>query len=194
MRNRGIQMGLKEKRLVESVLFSAGKPVSIDEIQVATSLAPKKIDEAMQELIDDYDVSRRDETSMEIIKAGNKFAMQVKKKFLEQSVMVAKPEIQSNLLKTLALIAFHQPVKQSNLRRMIGPKVYEHIDELVGMKLIHSKPHGSTEMIATTKLFPEYFGIDTTKPEEIREFLAKKVIGNIDKVDIKKEEQTEEQV
>jgi len=48
--------------------------------------------------------------------------MQVKKKFLEQSVMVAKPEIQSNLLKPLALIAFHQPVKQSNLRRMIGPR------------------------------------------------------------------------
>jgi len=179
MRNRGIPMGLKEKRLVESVLFSAGKPVSIDEIQAATSLHPKKIDEAMQELIDDYDVSRKDETSMEIIKAGNKYAMQVKKKFLEQSVMVAKPEIQSNLLKTLALIAFHQPVKQSNLRRMIGPKVYEHVDELVGMKLIYSKPHGSTEMITTTKLFPEYFGIDTTKPEEIRGFLAKKVIGDI---------------
>jgi segregation and condensation protein B len=171
-------MGLKEKRLVESVLFSASKPASVDEIQEATSLTPKKIEEAMEELIDDYNVKRKDETSMEIVKAGNKYAMQVKKKFVDQSVMVAKPEIQSNLLKTLALIAFHQPVKQSNLRRMIGPKVYEHVDELVGMRLIYSKPHGSTEMITTTKLFPEYFGIDTTKPEEIRDFLAKKVIGN----------------
>jgi len=186
-------MGLKEKRLVESVLFSAGKPVSIEEIQAATSLPPKKIEDAIGELINDYDVERKDETSMEIVKAGNKYTMQVKKKFLEQSVMVAKPEIQSNLLKTLALIAFHQPVKQSNLVRMIGPKVYEHVDELVGMRLISSKPHGSTELISTTKLFPEYFGIDTTKPEEIREFLAKKVIGNIDKVEIKKEEQKEEQ-
>ena len=181
-------MGVKEKRLVESVLFSASKPASVEEIKEATNLAPKKIDEALEELIEDYNVKRKDETSMEIIKAGNKYAMQVKKKFLDQSVMVAKPEIHSHLLKTLALIAFHQPVKQSNLRRMIGPKVYEHVDELVALKLIYSKPHGSTEMITTTRLFPEYFGIDTTKPEEIRDFLAKKVIGNVDEVvDSKKE-------
>jgi len=190
-------MGLKERRLVESVLFSAGKPVSIEEIQEVTKLTPKKIEESLEELIQDYNVTRKDETAMEIAKAGNKFTMQVKKKFTDQSIMVAKPEIKSSVLKTLALIAFHQPVKQSNLRRMIGEKVYEHVDELLEMKLIHSKPHGSTEMITTTKLFPEYFGIDTTKPEEIREFLAKKVIGDIKQMDLtireKEEEPGEEQ-
>jgi len=36
-------------------------------------------------------------------------------------------------------------------------------------------------MLTTTKLFPEYFGIDSTKTEEIRDFLAKKVIGSIKK-------------
>jgi segregation and condensation protein B len=82
-------------------------------------------------------------------------------------------------LKTLALIAFHQPIKQSNLRRMIGPKVYDHVDELASHRLIYAKKHGSTEMLTTTKLFPEYFGINSTKPEEIREYLAKKVIGNL---------------
>jgi len=35
-------------------------------------------------------------------------------------------------------------------------------------------------MLTTTKLFPEYFGIDTTKPEEIRDFLMKKVAGKIE--------------
>ncbi|MDH7517278.1 MAG: SMC-Scp complex subunit ScpB, partial [Candidatus Thermoplasmatota archaeon] len=150
---------------------------------------------SLEELIQDYNVTRKDETAMEIAKAGNKFTMQVKKKFTDQSIMVAKPEIESSVLKTLALIAFHQPVKQSNLRRMIGEKVYQHVDELVEMKLIHSKPYGSTEMITTTKLFPEYFGIDTTKPEEIREFLAKKVIGDIKQMDfsVKKEEKQEEE-
>jgi len=186
-------MGVKEKRLVESVLFSAGKPISIEEIQEATKLTPKKIDESIEELIQDYNVARKDETSMEIVKAGNKFTMQIKKKFTDQSIMVAKPEIESNVLKTLALIAFHQPVKQSNLRRMIGEKVYEHVDELVGMKLIHTKPHGSTEMITTTRLFPEYFGIDTTRPEEIREFLAKKVIGDIKQIEPQKEEDENEE-
>jgi len=109
--------------------------------------------------------------------------MQVKKKFSDQSVMVASPEIEGNLLKTLTLIAFHQPIKQSNLRRMIGTKAYEHVDELADLKLIHSKKHGSTEMLTTTKLFPEYFGIETTNPEEIKNFLIKKVAGSVKKSD-----------
>lgn len=171
-------MGIKEQRLVESVLFSASKPVSINEIKEATSLTPNQIKKTLDELIDDYNVKRKDETSMEIIKAGDKFTMQVKKKYVDQSVMIAKPEIESNLLKTLTLIAFHQPLKQSNLRKMIGTKAYEHVDELATMKLIHTKKHGTTEMLTTTKLFPEYFGIDTTNPEEIRDFLIKKVAGS----------------
>lgn len=174
-------MGLREERLVESVLFSASKPVGIEEIKEASGLSKKKVAEALENLIQTYNVERKKETSIEVIKAGDKYTMQVKKKFFDQSVMVAKPEIQSHHLKTLALIAFHQPVKQSNLRRMVGPKVYDHVDELSAMKLIYAKKHGTTEMLTTTKLFPEYFGIDTTKPEEIREFLAKKVIGSIEK-------------
>ena len=173
-------MGKKEKRLVESILFSASKPVSINEIKETTGLTPNKIKNILNELIEDYSVKLKDETSMEIVKAGDKYAMQVKKKYIDQSIMIAKPEINSNLLKTLTLIAFHQPLKQSNLRRMIGVKAYDHVDELSSMKLIHTKKHGSTEMLTTTKLFPEYFGIDSTKPEEIKDFLLKKVANKID--------------
>ena len=172
-------MGVKEKRLVESVLFSASEPVSVNEIKKATGLTSNKIKKTLGELTEDYNVTRKNETSMEVIKAGDKFAMQVKKQYADQTVMVARPDIESNLLKTLTLIAFHQPLKQSNLRRMIGTKAYEHVDELADMKLIHTKKHGTTEMLTTTKLFPEYFGIDSTKPEEIRDFLVKKVAGSV---------------
>jgi segregation and condensation protein B len=173
-------MGKKEKRLVESILFSASKPVSINEIKETTGLSPNKIKKLLNELIEDYSVKFKDETSMEIVRAGDKYAMQVKKKYIDSSVMIAKPEINSNLLKTLTLIAFHQPLKQSNLRRMIGVKAYDHVDELASMKLVHAKKHGSTEMLTTTKLFPEYFGIDSTKPEDIKDFLIKKVANKID--------------
>ena len=176
-------MSEKEKRLVESVLFSASKPVSINEIKESTGLSPKKVTVALEMLIEDYNVTRKNDVSMEVIKAGDKYAMQVKKQYLDQSVMVAKPEIQSEMLKTLSLIAFHQPVKQSNLRRMIGTKVYDHVDELASMRLIHTRKHGTTEMLTITRQFPEYFGIDTTDPEEIREFLTKKVVGSIKKAD-----------
>lgn len=174
-------MGVKEKRLLESVLFSASEPITINEIKKATKMTTQKIKKTINELIEDYNVTRKNEISMEIVKAGDKYTMQVKQEYTDQSIMVSKPEIDNNLLKTLTLIAFHQPVKQSNLRRMIGTKAYEHVDELSDLKLIHSRKHGSTEMLTTTKLFPEYFGIDTTDPEEIRSFLMKKVAGKIEK-------------
>jgi segregation and condensation protein B len=172
-------MSVKEDRLVESLLFSAGKPLSMKEIQETTGLSPKHVSEAIDHLMQSYNIDRKNETSLEIVKAGNKFIMQVKKTFTDQSMIVAKPEIKTDLLKTLALIAFHQPVKQSNLRHMIGERIYADVDQLVSMHLIHSVPHGATETLTTTKLFPEYFGIDSTKPDEIREFLAKKVIGHV---------------
>jgi segregation and condensation protein B len=172
-------MSIKEDRLVESLLFSAGKPLSVEEIQETTGLPPKRVTEAIDHLMQSYNIDRKNDTSLEIVKAGNKFIMQVKKTFTEKSMMVAKPEIKTDLLKTLALVAFHQPVKQSNLRHMIGERIYADVDQLIGMHLIHSEPHGATELLTTTRLFPEYFGIDSTKPEEIREFLAKKVIGHV---------------
>ena len=174
-------MGVKEKRLVESVLFSASKPVSISEINQATNLSRNQIKSTINELIEDYNVTRKNETSMEVIKAGDKYTMQVKKQYVDMSIFISKPEIESKLLKTLTLIAFHQPVKQSNLRRMIGEKVYEHVDELVKLKLVHTKKHGSTEMLTTTKLFPEYFGIESTDPEEIKTVLMKNISNKVSK-------------
>jgi len=174
-------MGVKEKRLIESVLFSASKPVSISEINEATNLSRNQIKTTLEELIEDYNVTRKNETSMEVVKAGDKYTMQVKKQYADQSILISKPEIESNLLKTLTLIAFHQPVKQSNLRRMIGEKAYEQVDELVGLKLIHTKKYGSTEMLTTTKLFPEYFGIESTNPDEIKTFLMKNVANKTSK-------------
>ncbi|HEC94721.1 MAG TPA: SMC-Scp complex subunit ScpB [Thermoplasmatales archaeon] len=162
----------KEMRLVESALFSAGRAISVDEIKEATRLSPKKIRAALDALMEKHNES--DESSMEIVKAGNKYAMQLKPVYAEHTRKLAKPEIPFHVMKTLALIAYHQPIRQADLRRMIGPKVYDHVDLLVEKKLVNSKPLGSTELLTTSRLFPEYFGIDSTKPEEIREFLARK--------------------
>jgi segregation and condensation protein B len=121
-------MGGKAQRLVESVLFSATQPVSVDDIKEATGLAPKEIRSSLDELMQRYNDELKRESALEIIQAGNKYTMQVKKRYSDTTTMVTRPEIQPNLLKTLALIAFHQPIKQSNLRRMLGPKVYDHVD------------------------------------------------------------------
>jgi hypothetical protein len=78
-------------------------------------------------------------------------------------------------LKTLTLIAYHQPLLQSLLARMIGEAAYEEVQRLRGLGLIHSDPHGATLELRTTRMFAEYFGISTTRPEDIRRFLEQKL-------------------
>ena len=156
------------------MLFSAGHPISINELVEATGLSRKTVRKALKGLMADYE--NDNDTSMAIVKAGTKYVMQLKTEYTEPSVMITQPEIEDNVLRTLALIAFHQPVKQSNLRRMAGDKIYDHVDQLSEMHLIHTKKHRNTELITLTRRFPEYFGLDMTKPEDIRSFLAEKVI------------------
>ena len=164
----------KSKKLVESVLFSASNPISTKEMAEATELSTRTVRKAVKELITDYQQNTK--TSMAIVKAGRKYVMQLKDEYTEPSVMVTQPEIDDAVLRTLALIAFHQPVKQSNLRRMAGDKIYDHVDQLAEMHLVHTKKHRNTELITLTKRFPEYFGLDMTKPEEIRSFLMEQVV------------------
>ena len=170
-------VGTHEKQLVESVLFSAGHPVSCKEIGIATGLSGQKVHGILRQLMKEY--AEKKDTAMEIVKAGDKYVMQVKEAFAESSMMIAEPELSSDLLKTLSLIAFHQPVKQSNLRRLSGEKIYEHVDILSSLKLIQTKKHRQTEMITLTKHFPEYFGLDVTKPEDIRTYLMERLSQSV---------------
>ena len=47
-------MSVKEDRLVESLLFSAGKPLSVEEIQQNTGLPSKHVTDAIEHLMQSY--------------------------------------------------------------------------------------------------------------------------------------------
>lgn len=163
---------MKTTHIVEAALFSAGKPLSIEEIATQTNLSPEAVKEACKELAKEYD--GRD-TVLEVGKAGAKWAMQVRPQASEPATKFAPPEIPSKLLKTLALIAYHQPMKQSELVDMIGTKVYDHVPELVGRGLVKAREEGVTKILVTTALFPEYFGLDAEDREQVRATMAKLV-------------------
>ncbi len=164
--------GVGSKYVVEAALFSAGKPLSVKDMQEATALPKWEIIDALAVLMDAYD---KYDGAIEISKAGDKYAMQVKARYAQSAAKLAPMEIAPKLLKTLALIAYHQPIKQSQLLRMIGPRVYDHVPELCELGLVSARDDGQTKTLSATSTFPEYFGIDATKPEEIKKFLAKKV-------------------
>lgn len=166
--------------IVEAALFSAGKPISLEEIAENTGLERRKVPKAIEELQRRYAASN---TSLEIAKAGDKWAMQVRTAYAPSTTRLAPMEIPLKLLKTLALIAYHQPVLQSDLKEMVGPKVYDHIAELKELGLVKKRTHERSFLILTSERFPEYFGIPSADREGIKTFLAEKVGLELPKTD-----------
>jgi segregation and condensation protein B len=159
-----------EKRKIEVILFSAGRPLSTKELAAITSIPELKVERVIHALMEEY---KESDSALEISKAGDKWGMQVKGDYASFARGLAKAEIKPKLLKTLALIAYHQPVKQSKLNRMIGNKIYDHVKELSEKEMIKAKQAGRTKILTTAPKFLEYFGIPTTDREKIRQYLLK---------------------
>ena len=158
--------------VVEAALFSAGKPISVEEIAENTGLDRRKVPKALSELQQRYATGH---TSLEIGRAGDKWSMQVRTDYAPSTTKLAPMEIPVKLLKTLALIAYHQPILQSDLKEMVGPKVYDHIAELKERGLVKKRAHERSFHIVTSERFPDYFGIPAADREGIKTFLAEKV-------------------
>jgi segregation and condensation protein B len=164
---------MKSERAVEAALFSAGRPLKVSEIAHATGIGSDTVRKSLKKLISEY--AKRD-TSIEVARAGGKYVMQIKESFSSPAEMLAKTEVPKKYLKTASLIAYHQPIKQSDLVEMIGSKGYEHVKALRELGLISAKPYGATKVLKTTKKFLEHFGIDAKHPQEIKKWLSERIV------------------
>jgi len=162
--------------LIEAALFSAGKPVALEEIAVSTGLDPALIKLYLKKLAQSY---ARRETSLEIIKAGRKYSLRVKERYVDDVRSLAAPEVNRKLLKTAALIAYHQPVKQADLVEMYGSKVYDHVKELMQLGLVRARKEGSTKVLTTTHRFSETFGISSVSRNKVKGHVRDRVLEKL---------------
>ncbi|MGD1100016.1 MAG: SMC-Scp complex subunit ScpB [Thermoplasmata archaeon] len=158
---------------VEAVLFASGKPLAVKEIAAALGLDDyRPVQRAVRTLEQTYG---NRQSALEVRRVGDRYALQLQEKYVPTVHAVTPVEMTPRTLRALTLIAYHQPILQSNLVRMIGDVAYEEVQRLRGIGLIHTDPKGSTLELATTRRFAEYFGIASTRPEEIRRFLEQKL-------------------
>jgi segregation and condensation protein B len=158
---------------LEAILFAAGTPLSVKELTEKSGETDfRGVQRALRHLVRTY--SGR-QTSLEIRRVGDRYALQVREEFLPSVHSVQPIEIPPRTLKSLTLIAYHQPMLQSVLVKMVGEYAYQEVAELQSFGLIRAEPKGSTLELTTTSRFAEYFGIGSSRPEQIREFLAKKL-------------------
>ena len=162
---------MSEQGVVEAALFSAGKPLAAEEVARTTGLATDTVQSALAALSSAYEER---ESSIEVVRIGEKWTMQIRATYGEQAHAFVPPELPKDLLKTSALIAYHQPMKQSDLVRMVGSKVYEHVKALTDHGLITARPVGQTLELRTSASFPEYFGLPANDREEMKRLLAER--------------------
>ena len=99
--------------------------------------------------------------------------MQVRFGLAGRVLSFAPKEIEAPLIRTLAIIAYKQPIKQSVLVEIRGNKSYDHVKELEERGLINSEKFSRTKLLTTTRGFADYFGISSANPQAIRRALLK---------------------
>lgn len=156
--------------IVEAALFASGDTVSIEDLMKVSGIGKNKIKEIVEFLSNDY---AKKGSGIEIVDLNGRYVMQIKSDFANKVKDLAPKELTSSQLKTLAVIAYHQPIAQSTVVEMRGGSAYEQIKELEERKFIHAKPSGRTKILKTTSVFSDYFGIGSTDTEEIRNTMAK---------------------
>jgi segregation and condensation protein B len=162
---------LGDTELVEAILFSAGKPMRVKDIQDATGLEEKVVRNALRKLMRSY---KSRTTALDVAKTGPGYSMQLKQEFALETEEVAKKELDREVTKTAVLIAYYQPMHKKELIEIVGEKVRDHVDILVKMKLIYQNRTNKGYILETAPKFFEFFGIEAKSKEELKRILAER--------------------
>jgi len=163
----------ESERLVEAALFIAGQEaITVKDIEGSIGLDPRTIRAALDKLQKKYD---SEDTSIEVIKMGAKFCMQVKEKYGQKLENLEAPDMPKDVQKVASLIACYQPILQSKLSALVGPIVYDGVKALSDRGLVNVKPKGRSFELTTTQKFIDYFGLDARTREEVKRIFENRV-------------------
>jgi segregation and condensation protein B len=144
---------------LEAALYSAGRPLSVDELVRASGTNSKE--KTLRIVGDLIKKSKSVFKAIEIAQLddGN-FVFQLKPQY---SPLVRKfaqhPLVASAALKTLSYIAYEQPVTSKRLVQIRGSQVYTHLKELEQLQFVEHENLGRLKVYRTAKKFQDYFGI-----------------------------------
>lgn len=105
-------------------------------------------------------------SGLEILDLGDRYVMQVKPEYSELMREVAPKELSAPKLRTLSMIAYHQPpLLQSDLIEMRGSGAYDHIKDLIERGFVESVPCGRSRQLSTTLCLQIISGSKRTIPK-----------------------------
>lgn len=150
--------GLDAKSIIEAALFMSTSPMTVRALSKLAGVNSWKIvQDKLKELQLEYE--QRGSAIVISFEDGG-YIMRLKPEYERKVSGLAKEaELSRGALKTLAVIAKNDVMKQSKLVKMIGSSVYDHVKELVEKEFITAEKQGRTRVLKTTKKFKDYFSV-----------------------------------
>ncbi len=166
------------KNIVESLLFVAEAPLSIERLKQVAGAEAQEIRQVLNVLSDEYDARKGGFYLCEV--AGG-FQIRTRPEYMDWIKRLLQPNPQrfsKAAMETLAIIAYKQPIIRSEIEHIRGVDCGGILRLLLERKLVRilgrKEIPGRPLIYATTKQFLEMFDLkdlkDLPTPKEIEEF------------------------
>ena len=144
---------------IEAALYSAGRPLRIEDIIRASGTESRTKTLSLLETI-----MKKTKTAFKALEIttlpDGSYVMQLKPEYSSTIKRYAsKPVLPNTTLKTLSYIAYMQPIASKQLVETRGSGVYAHLKELRQLDYITHQNVGRLKIYTTTEKFQKYFGI-----------------------------------
>ena len=147
-----------DKNKVETVLFTTGRFLNLDEISKLSGIGSVGyLKELLEGLKKDYETRNG---ALEIIGQGEKWKINIRKEYLHLTEnLLTDAELDRPTQETLAVIAYKNPAQQHEIIKIRGNKAYDHIGILKELDFVTSEPSGRSRLLKLTQKFYDYFDV-----------------------------------
>jgi len=161
---------LNKKALLEAALFVSDEALSLERLSKIVGIgSEEEVKQLLEEIKQDL---AKDNRGIELEATPEGYELRVKQEYREKVAKLAPlADLSDGMLRTLAIVAAKQPVKQSLIVRYQGNKTYGYIVRLEEKGLVKTEKFARTKLINTTPNFEKYFGKSS---EEIKSMLDSK--------------------
>ena len=152
--------------VLEAILFGSGRSMSLEELSEMLGEPKGVIHVGLSNLRKSID--QREGGAIQLSDVSGRWILEVKPELSAFLPETFRADIPQRLLPAAALIAYHQPMAQSQLVDMLGQRAYDHVRDLSSMGLIDRRRDGLTRRLTTTRRFAEYFGCPEVEFRKVR--------------------------
>lgn len=146
------------KNKIEAVLYTTGRFLDLAELSRLCGVGSIGIlKDNLVELCQEYNKRNR---ALEIVQENDRWRLNIKKEYLYLTErLLSDADLDRPCQETLAVIAYKNPVLQSDVIKVRGNSAYDHIKILLEMGFVVSEKFGRTRILKLTPKFYDYFDI-----------------------------------